>query len=59
MTLKDFLEHFKTEHRLEVTMINQELVTIYSDFLSPAKIKERMEMRFQFKKNEFIFSPFS
>ncbi|CAF0776117.1 unnamed protein product [Brachionus calyciflorus] len=45
MTLKQFLDYFKEEHKLTVTMIGYDVVTIYSNFLSIEKRKDRLNKK--------------
>jgi hypothetical protein len=45
LTLKEFLEHFSVKHNLKVSMVNQQFVTLYSEYLPRAKIEERMDMK--------------
>ena len=45
LSLIQLLEYVRKELKLNVSMINHGLVTLYSNFADPEKIKKRYEMK--------------
>ncbi|PWN30586.1 ubiquitin-activating enzyme E1 [Jaminaea rosea] len=44
-TLQEFIDHFKREEGLEVSMVSSGVSMLYNSFLNPAKMKERKGLK--------------
>ena len=44
MTLREFMDYFKTQHKLEINMLSYDVAILYSFFMQKAKTEARMSM---------------
>ena len=44
MTLKEFMDYFKNEHKLDINMLSYDVSILYSFFMQKAKVEARMSM---------------
>lgn len=44
MTLKEFMDYFKNNYKLEISMLSYDVSILYSFFMNKAKVEDRMKM---------------
>ena len=44
MTLGEFIEYFKTQHKLDINMLSYDVSILYSFFMQKTKVEARMGM---------------